>query len=584
MRRKRPGRARAAWSRAASLLLAGACLVWVGKAGGQVAGGTLAGARFHIRGVVVNGGTGDPVARCELTATRVEPSRAARAGAAGPGQELPPVETDARGRFEIQVPQAGPWRLMARARGFHSQAYDEHQGFSSAVVVNETDPSIDLTFKLLPNAAVEGFVLDEAGEPVRGGQLSLVSVPAAAPDGQRPARQPRGNAMTDDRGHYEFANIGPGEYTISVRAQPWYAVAARPAQMLGGTTPDPATATLDVVYPTTWYPGTADFNAATPVTLQAGDRRQADFRLMPVPGYHLRIPAPTDRASVNGDDVAPAGFQPIQSVAEISPDGTQQLVSVTMSQSRPGDWEMDGLAPGTYEIHRRSGTGGEEESSLLEIGAQGPRTLDLGAAAQMARVHVTLEGANDTDKVQVNLIDAATRRPYAVPTARGGDKAGGAAERVAQVAPGRYEVVLNNTGGLRLAGVTATGAEATGRMVTLHAGPASVVLHVANGRGSVGGVAKRNGTPVEGAMLLLVPATLGDPSGLTTLRRGQSNTDGSFRMEEVLPGAYILLAIDRGWSINWNDPATLSRYLIHGVAVDLSRAQDLKMDVAAQEP
>jgi hypothetical protein len=439
-----------------------------------------------------------------------------------------------------------------------------------------------LTFKLLPNALVDGFVLDEAGEAVRNAQLSLVAIPPVEPDGRRPARQPRGNATTDDRGHYEFSNIAPGEYLISVRAQPWYATAVRRGPMPGGVAPDPSMTALDVVYPTTWYPGVTDFSAATPMTLQAGDRRQADFRLLPVPGYHLRIPAPGDDGSER------IGAQPIASIAELSPDGSQHMVPMMVTRSNQGEWDISGLAPGSYEVHTQNGPAEVGRTSLLEIGSQGPRTVDLGAAAPMARVSLTIDGAGDTDKVQVNLIDAATRRSNIVPSVRSDQGAqsqgGGGVKRVTEVPPGRYEVVLNNTGRLHLAGITATGAEVTGRTVTLLAGSVSLALHVADGRGSVSGVARLNGAPMEGAMVLLVPATLGDPAALAALRRDQSNTDGSFRIDQVLPGTYILLAIDHGWSINWSDPSTLSHYLMHGVAVDLSRPAGVKTDLVAQAP
>jgi hypothetical protein len=32
---------------------------------------------------------------------------------------------------------------------------------------------------------------------------------------------------------------------------------------------------------------------------------------------------------------------------------------------------------------------------------------------------------------------------------------------------------------------------------------------------------------------------------------------------------WTLLAIDHGWAVKWSDPSTLSRYLLHGVVVDL---------------
>ena len=81
-------------------------------------------------------------------------------------------------------------------------------------------------------------------------------------------------------------------------------------------------------------------------------------------------------------------------------------------------------------------------------------------------------------------------------------------------------------------------------------GPATVTLHLADKRASVDGVARIHGDPAAGAMVLLVPATLGMAGDLNTIERDETNTDGSFRMTGVTPGEYILVAIDHGWNVD----------------------------------
>ena len=73
-------------------------------------------------------------------------------------------------------------------------------------------------------------------------------------------------------------------------------------------------------------------------------------------------------------------------------------------------------------------------------------------------------------------------------------------------------------------------------------------------------------------MVLLVPATLGTASDLTAIQRDETNTDGTFLLSGVTPGQYILVAIDRGWNVDWRNPATLGQYLLHGTPVDLRAA------------
>jgi hypothetical protein len=85
-------------------------------------------------------------------------------------------------------------------------------------------------------------------------------------------------------------------------------------------------------------------------------------------------------------------------------------------------------------------------------------------------------------------------------------------------------------------------------------------------------------------MVLLVPITIEDPNSITFLRQDQTNTDGSFGLESVLPGQYILVAIDHGWQINWGDPATLRRYLMQGVPVELKSSAIVKQNIVAQAP
>jgi len=279
--------------------------------------------------------------------------------------------------------------------------------------------------------------------------------------------------------------------------------------------------------------------------------------------------------------------------------------------------EISGLAPGTYQVRSMNGNGTPPHgASLLQIGDSSPRSLDLGMAGTGATVTIAVDGTAPTENLSINFIDTATGRANFVSPAGGNvgmmgglglvsgnvpaSKDGKDPERIPEkiqekaqekiqersieLIPGRYEVVLNGIGTRYLSGITATGAQATGRIVELHAGEAHLVLHLGDGRGSVSGIVRVGEKPLSGAMVMLVPATLGDPRGLTTLRRDQTNTDGSFRIGQVLPGAYILLAIDQGWAINWSDPATLRRYLLGGVAVDLSKSVKVELDLKAEEP
>jgi hypothetical protein len=153
-----------------------------------------------------------------------------------------------------------------------------------------------------------------------------------------------------------------------------------------------------------------------------------------------------------------------------------------------------------------------------------------------------------------------------------------------EVPPGQYEVVLQGRPNLFLTGLTAKGAQAAGRYVTVGAGDSTLTIHIASGRASLSGVATLDKKPCVGAMVLLVPVTIEEPHSITFLRQDQTNTDGSFRLTNIIPGQYILVAIDHGWQINWGDPSTLRRYLMLGVPIELKSSAIVKQNIVAEAP
>ena len=146
-----------------------------------------------------------------------------------------------------------------------------------------------------------------------------------------------------------------------------------------------------------------------------------------------------------------------------------------------------------------------------------------------------------------------------------------------------YNVYASSGSGAYLAGVSAKGAKTVGRLVTID-GPAVVTLRMANTHAQVEGVARLGDKPAAGAMVLLVPATLGQAGDLSTILRDQTNTDGTFLIAGVVPGRYILVAIDHGWDVNWRSPETLASYLLHGIPVDVRTVTRAREEIEAVAP
>jgi hypothetical protein len=106
-----------------------------------------------------------------------------------------------------------------------------------------------------------------------------------------------------------------------------------------------------------------------------------------------------------------------------------------------------------------------------------------------------------------------------------------------------------------------------------------LTVTTALGEGTVSGLALLKDKPHGGAMIVLVPA---DPANNHVLfRRDQSNTDGSFILRYVVPGAYTVLAME-DWEIDWMDPDVLKRYLGLGTAVQVQPNGSYDLKVAVQ--
>jgi hypothetical protein len=544
--------------------------------------------RYEITGVVVSNIDESPVPHCRLT-----PSLEVH-GSIG-NRRFPAsnetFEADDQGRFSITLPSAGTWNLRASARNYVDQAYEEHGSFASAIVLSADSPTINIRFKISPEASIKGVVVDEAGEAVRDAQIALHQVPPPTPGGPQAVGSTRTYTQTDDRGIYEVDNLSPGSYRLTVQAHPWYAQAAQ--QGVTGSSPDPS---LDIAYPLTWFPGSNDAATAETIVLHAGDTRQADFHLVPIPSIHLKIiPPPLMAEAVNGRQ-----GQAFPMVEEITTGSNgPRTTSISTRRDSQGQFDVSGLTPGLYQV-RLAGPGRGGQGTMVDVTANSVRTLDLGAPpSDIARITIHIDGFSDAAEefgnrrgggFSVNLIDTETQRgTFSSMSSEGGfisrtEPRNRAADRTIEVPPGRYEVVLQGRPTIYLIGLTSKGAQTSGRYVTVPAGETTLTVHVANGRATLSGIATLEGKPEVAAMVLLVPITIEEPDSMVFLRQDQTNTDGSFDIENVIPGQYILVAIDRGWQINWGDRSTLRRYLAHGVPIELKPSATMKQNIMAQTP
>jgi hypothetical protein len=129
--------------------------------------------------------------------------------------------------------------------------------------------------------------------------------------------------------------------------------------------------------------------------------------------------------------------------------------------------------------------------------------------------------------------------------------------------------------------VESAGAKASGpSFEVLGTGAADLTVYVARSVARVEGVAQREGKPVAGAMILLVPQNFTGDS--LSVRRDQSDSDGTFTLQQVPPGIYIVMAIENGWDQEWANPSVVKGWTAQGEIIYVSPDERSTVDVNVQ--
>ena len=506
---------------------------------------------FRISGTVVDASSGVPLATADVSIVGTGGLRIQTS-----------VKTDAQGGFVFEHLISGKYLLSARTKDYPQQSFQRHENFSTAIAVGTDLDSENILFRLFASASLEGQVLDEFSEPVRAAQVMLFR--EGIGDGSQSVRM-QTQMATDDRGRYRFRRLQPGRYYIAAMAQPWYAqhITTQSLQQApaNGLVPmGEQNAALDVVYPITYYSGAIDPARASAITLQPGERADADFTLEPVPALHLRLTAPMTDLSQN------VGVR----VSQTTLGGHEVQLPIQRTLNNKEFVDLAGFPPGSVIVGLDSPPAPESKERISwrqSVDASRNATVNMTEVAGTVAVGGIVKNTGIKALPQSAAIAIHDQQSGATIFARIAPD--GKFEFPAPaVKPGKYDLSMSNAPEFFVARFAAAGAKVSGRSIEIGSEqPVQLSVEVGAGMGSIEGVALRNGKPTGGVMIMLVPQDFENESPL--LRRDQSDSDGTFTLSAV-PGQYTLVAVENGWDQEWANPSVVKMWLKAGEPVEVA--------------
>ena len=347
--------------------------------------------------------------------------------------------------------------------------------------------------------------------------------------------------MTDDQGLYELTGLASGVYRLRVNAQPWYAQATRGvrAQLAGVqpavASPDPS---LDVVFPTTWYPAATEEAGAEELKPSPGEELEADMHLTAITAAHLVMPR---LETASQEDTGPPRPQRQISVTRVGSDFTFGQTS-PLSEVLAAPWILAVSRPvptkcGFPAPHRvvkrcvrlRCAPAVPSSRLMVRLAYAGDGALRWRVRRQSSLI--VFDDVQTGRRITANLrMHVRKQKESNAPEVE---------STIVMLPPHRYEVGVYANQDAYVSGLQATGAKVSGKSVEIGDQAALLTVQLGNGRGEVRGTVTLAGKVDSGAMVLLVPISLGQPDDQSVIARDQSNTDGSYTFAGVIPGRYI---------------------------------------------
>ncbi len=504
---------------------------------------------FKIAGQVVHHQGKRPVRNARVTIIMVE----------HPDRTLTAVSGE-NGEFSFFGRPAAKYQLRVEYRGA-SQLYQQTDEFSTAIVVGAGLDSAHIVFPLDSPASISGTVFDGDGDPVSGAAIYLFGRTVSRGLSQT---EVKGQTNTTLGGTFHFGHLSPGTYYVAASGRPWYARSRSQMQPVtaesSANRPPEPLSELDVAFPLTYYSGSTTPEGATPLKVEEGGKAEIQLTLNAVPALHT---------SLDGIQKQPEQFISANLV-QAGPGGVPIPVQSMTTQNG-----IEGIAPGNYILSAFSII----QNQQSEIGSQAVNlasdsTIHLNEAA-MTSVSGTVQFDGEIPEgLSIWLGSVANGSVSFAPIAK--DRS----FSISQIQAGRYSLLMGNTNEFYIQKIAAKGAAFADGVLEIAPG-AQVELAITAGKGmtKIDGTVVHGKTAVSGAMVLVIPQ---DSTRAKYIPRDQSDSDGTFTLNQVPPGRYTLVAIQNGRNLAYAEPAVIAPYLAQGQVIEVPLPKDARVEIEVQ--
>jgi protocatechuate 3,4-dioxygenase beta subunit len=545
-------------------------------------------------------GTGRILGRA-LASDSGAPIRRAQVRLTAPEIGVKTALTDADGRFEFRELPAGRFSLIASKSGYVSVQYGQTRPFEQGRPIELADKQVlDKADISMPRGGViTGRLTDEFGDPVPDAMVSAMRQTWL--NGRRRLTPTGRTGQTNDLGQYRMYGLPPGEYYISATLRNTDIMMFDAAMLGGGSNASGSTPSSG--YAPTYFPGTTTAASAQRVTVAiAQEAQNTDFALAPV-----RL------ARISGTVMTSDGKPLEGAMVSATPSGRADVGIGIINAggartTKDGNFTLNSVAPGDYNLTVRSvrimtSDGGDMMTFRATIGGDGSdgeaANLPLVVSGEdMANVViVTSKGATASGR----LVFEGSGNPPAMAGVRisaasaeidnpllGGGGAGQAKEdgsfQLRGLAGRRLLRAGNLPPGWTLKAVRLNGEDVTDSGVEFKPGQdVSGLEIVATSKQTEisGTVTASNGSSIKDYTVVVFSDdsqhwSLPLSRWVTGTRPDQ---EGRFRVRNMPPGSYNIIAVDYVEAGSWADPELLERLKAGARRITLSEGGSEKLDL-----